>query len=172
MLSIPHCVDNQLTDGGKVVSPTHPPHFTPHKHYYTRIYVSGTHFCSGLSKPQGLVQPEGLGKFKNSPHRVSNPLLSSLQHSSLTTTHCGIGKVNYPLCILVAVSEPDGSKQRGSGCLHECSSDLSVSFPNIELSAQWLNTRTVTVKIENNRNMSTVGSTCLFRPYKPVPACS
>jgi hypothetical protein len=25
-----------------------------------------------LSKPQGLVRPEGLGKFKNSPHRVSN----------------------------------------------------------------------------------------------------
>jgi hypothetical protein len=28
MLRIPHCLDNRLTDGGKVVSPTHPPHFT------------------------------------------------------------------------------------------------------------------------------------------------
>jgi hypothetical protein len=28
-------------DGGKVVSPTHTPHFTPQKHYF---YVSGTHF--------------------------------------------------------------------------------------------------------------------------------
>jgi hypothetical protein len=31
MLSIPHCLDNRLTDGGEVVSPTHLPHFTPQK---------------------------------------------------------------------------------------------------------------------------------------------
>jgi hypothetical protein len=43
MLRVPHCLDNRLTDGGKVVSPTHPTHFTPQKHYY--FYVSGTHFC-------------------------------------------------------------------------------------------------------------------------------
>jgi hypothetical protein len=71
MLRIPHCLDNRLTDGGKVVSPRHPPHFTPQKHDY--FYVSGIHFSYRLSKPQGLVRPEGLGKFKNSPHRVSNP---------------------------------------------------------------------------------------------------
>jgi hypothetical protein len=62
MLRIPHCLDNRLIDGGKVVSPTHQQHFTPQKHYY--FNVSGTHFCLRLSKPQGLVQPEGLGKFK------------------------------------------------------------------------------------------------------------
>jgi hypothetical protein len=33
---------SRLTDGGKVVSLTHRPHFTPQKHYY--FYVSGTHF--------------------------------------------------------------------------------------------------------------------------------
>jgi hypothetical protein len=71
MLRIPHCLDIRLRDGGKVVSPKHPPRFIPQKHYY--FYVSGTHFCSRLSKPQGLVRPEGLGKFKKSPHRVSNP---------------------------------------------------------------------------------------------------
>jgi hypothetical protein len=32
------------------------------------------------------VRPEGLGKFKNSPHRVSNPHPSGLWHSALTTT--------------------------------------------------------------------------------------
>jgi hypothetical protein len=32
------------------------------------------------------VWPEGLGKFKNSPHQVSNPLPSGLYHSALTTT--------------------------------------------------------------------------------------
>jgi hypothetical protein len=60
MLRIPHCLDNRLTDGGKVVGPTHPPHFTPHKHYY--FNVSGTYFCYRLSKPPGLVRPEGFGK--------------------------------------------------------------------------------------------------------------
>jgi hypothetical protein len=59
MLRIPHYLDNRLTDSGNVVGPKHPPHFTPQKHYY---YVSGTHFCWRLSKPQGLVRPEGLGK--------------------------------------------------------------------------------------------------------------
>jgi hypothetical protein len=43
MLRIPHCLDNRPTDGGKVLSLTHLPHFTPQKHYY--FYVSGTHFC-------------------------------------------------------------------------------------------------------------------------------
>jgi hypothetical protein len=62
MLRIPHCLDNRLTDGGKVVSPTHQPHFTPQKHYY--FNVSGTDFCYRLSEHQGLVRPEGLGKFK------------------------------------------------------------------------------------------------------------
>jgi hypothetical protein len=32
------------------------------------------------------VQPEGLGKLKNSPHQVSNPRPSGLLHSALTTT--------------------------------------------------------------------------------------
>jgi hypothetical protein len=42
MLRIPHCLDRQLTDGAKFVSPTHRPHFTPQKHYFS---VSSTHFC-------------------------------------------------------------------------------------------------------------------------------
>jgi hypothetical protein len=76
MLRIPHCIDNRLTDGDKIVIPTHRPHFTPQKHYY--FSVSGTHFCYRLSKPQVLVRPVGLGKFKNSPHRVWNPRPSGL----------------------------------------------------------------------------------------------
>jgi hypothetical protein len=40
MLRISHYLDNRLTDGGKVVSPTHGPHFTPQKYSY--FYVSGT----------------------------------------------------------------------------------------------------------------------------------
>jgi hypothetical protein len=42
MLRIPHCLDNRITGGGKVVSPTLLPHFTSQKHYY--FNVSSTHF--------------------------------------------------------------------------------------------------------------------------------
>jgi hypothetical protein len=35
-------LDNRLTDGGKVVSPAHRPHYTPQKHYFSS---SDAHFC-------------------------------------------------------------------------------------------------------------------------------
>jgi hypothetical protein len=38
MSRIPHFLDNQLTDGGEVVSLTRRPPFTPRK-------IPGTHFC-------------------------------------------------------------------------------------------------------------------------------
>jgi hypothetical protein len=76
MLRIPHCLDNGLIDGGKVVSPTHRPHFTAKKHY--SFYVSGTHFCQRLSKQEGLVRQEGLDRFKISPRPVSEPRPSGL----------------------------------------------------------------------------------------------
>jgi hypothetical protein len=41
--------------------------FTPQKHY---LYVSGTHFCYRLSKPQGLARPEGLGKLIKIIHLI------------------------------------------------------------------------------------------------------
>jgi hypothetical protein len=63
MLKIPHFLDNLLTNGGEVVSPTHRPRSTPQKHY-TRISASGTHFCKRPSKPHGLVRPKGLLKLK------------------------------------------------------------------------------------------------------------
>jgi hypothetical protein len=63
MLRIPYSLDSRFRDGGMVVSPTHPPHFTPQKHYY--FYVSDTRFCYRLSKPQGLLRPESLSKLKN-----------------------------------------------------------------------------------------------------------
>jgi hypothetical protein len=43
MLRIPHCLDNRLIDGGKVVSPTHPPHFTPQKRYYFQVILNTSH---------------------------------------------------------------------------------------------------------------------------------
>jgi hypothetical protein len=72
MLRIPHCLDNRLTDRGKVVSSSHRPRSILQKHYFS---VSGTHFCYRLSKPLGTVRPEALGKLIkkiNSSNRVSN----------------------------------------------------------------------------------------------------
>jgi hypothetical protein len=40
----------------------------PQKHYFS---ASGTHFCYRLSKPQGLVWPEGLGKLKGGGELVA-----------------------------------------------------------------------------------------------------
>jgi hypothetical protein len=65
MLRIPHCLDIRLTDGGKVVSPTHRPRSTPQKHYFS---ASGNNFCYSLSEPQDLVRSEELGKFKKLIH--------------------------------------------------------------------------------------------------------
>jgi hypothetical protein len=46
MLRLQYFLDNQLTDGGEVVSLTCWPPFTPRK-------ISCTHFCYSLSQPQG-----------------------------------------------------------------------------------------------------------------------
>jgi hypothetical protein len=61
MLRILHCLDNLLTDGGKIVSCTHWPCSTPQKHYFP---ASVTHFCYKLSKPQDLMRREGFDKLK------------------------------------------------------------------------------------------------------------
>jgi hypothetical protein len=60
MLRIPPCLDTRLTDGGKVVILTQRPRSTPQKHFSTYC----THFCYRLSKLQGPVRLEGLGKLK------------------------------------------------------------------------------------------------------------
>jgi hypothetical protein len=67
MLRIPHCLSNQLTDGGKIVSPKHQPCFTLQKHY---LSVSGTHFYYRQGKLQRLVRLEGLGKLKKFIHLI------------------------------------------------------------------------------------------------------
>jgi hypothetical protein len=58
---IPPWLDNQLADGGKVVSPTHRPHFTSQEHYFSAY---ATRFWENVSKPQDLVRPEASGKLK------------------------------------------------------------------------------------------------------------
>jgi hypothetical protein len=48
MLRVPHCLDNTLTDGGKVVSLKLRPHFTPQKYFFSSspilICVRGPRF--------------------------------------------------------------------------------------------------------------------------------
>jgi hypothetical protein len=66
MLRIPHCIDSRLTGGGQVVSPRLRPRSTPQNHFS----ASGTLFCYRLSKLQGLVLPEGLGKLKKFIHLI------------------------------------------------------------------------------------------------------
>jgi hypothetical protein len=50
-LRLPHYLDKWLIDGGKVVSPTRQPHFTP-RFFYFFLKIPGTHFCQRLSRPQ------------------------------------------------------------------------------------------------------------------------
>jgi hypothetical protein len=69
MLKIPHCVDNRLADGGKIVSPTHWSRSTTQKHYFSAF---STHFYYRLSEPQGILRPEGLGKLKKCIHLIGS----------------------------------------------------------------------------------------------------
>jgi hypothetical protein len=59
MLSVADCLEDGFIDGGKVVSLKHRQRSTPQKHFSG----SGTHFCSKLSKPHGLVRLEELGNY-------------------------------------------------------------------------------------------------------------
>jgi hypothetical protein len=58
MLRILHCIDNQLTDGGKVVSLMLRPCSTPQKHFLVLISVRDR------VNPRTTVWVEGLGKLK------------------------------------------------------------------------------------------------------------
>jgi hypothetical protein len=58
--------------GGEVVSLTHRPRFTPYKHFSS---VPGTHLYYRLTKPQGLMRLEGLGKLKNCDYLFGNRTL-------------------------------------------------------------------------------------------------
>jgi hypothetical protein len=50
----------------------------PQKRYFS---ASGTHFSYRLSKPQGLVRPEGLGKLKKFIHLIGTRTRDFLAYS-------------------------------------------------------------------------------------------
>jgi hypothetical protein len=65
MLWIPHCLDSRLTDGGKVVSLTNPPHFTPQKYYFSFFVMDVTIplYSSVLNKCTSVKIELGIARF-------------------------------------------------------------------------------------------------------------
>jgi hypothetical protein len=55
---LPYFLHNRLTGGGEVSITRRRPPFTLRK-------IPGTHYCSRLSRPRGIVRLEGLGQLKN-----------------------------------------------------------------------------------------------------------
>jgi hypothetical protein len=64
MLRTPHCLDNRLTDGCKVVSSKHRPPFTPREDFWYSFLLEAE------TTPWALVRLEGWGKLK-SPKTLS-----------------------------------------------------------------------------------------------------
>jgi hypothetical protein len=62
MLRVAHFIHNQLTDGGKLVSPKNQLRFTPQKYIIILLLVL---ISVSLSESQALVWTKGLGKLKN-----------------------------------------------------------------------------------------------------------
>jgi hypothetical protein len=63
MLRIPHCLDSRLTDGGKVVSPTHRPHSNPQKHDYSASDTRDILLLGGNALDSSL----GVSRFESRP---------------------------------------------------------------------------------------------------------
>jgi hypothetical protein len=92
MLWFPHCLDNRLTKGGKAISPKHRPSFTHQKQYFS---ASGTHFCYGQSKPQDLVQMDGLGKLKKKKNHLIGSRTRDLPACSIAPKQLGYSVLPY-----------------------------------------------------------------------------
>jgi hypothetical protein len=78
MLRIPHCLDNRLTEGGKIVSRTRRPRSTPQKPCLMLLIL-----IHRLSKPQGLLRLEEIDKFKKCNDLIgtrTRDLLVCLKH--------------------------------------------------------------------------------------------
>jgi hypothetical protein len=87
MLRIPHCLDNRLIDGGKVVSPTHQPHFTPQKRsMYINTYVKHLK-CKYLCMYWQTTKYCGLWQTTDTTSRQRGRLTKTRQQSSNSNKH-------------------------------------------------------------------------------------
>jgi hypothetical protein len=82
--------------------------------------ASGTHFCWRLSKPQGLVRPEGLGKFKNSSTWSVNPrMLNLIIHKMFSETKHANKWPSPPIAVLNTFTDLRGfAKQWQASVMH------------------------------------------------------
>jgi hypothetical protein len=87
MLRIPHCLDNRLTDGGKVVSLTHRPHSTAQIHYY--FYVSLLITVFGMHQSASTVMRKAFDRKRS---RISMLQVEALRMSQ--KTEFLIGKIS------------------------------------------------------------------------------
>jgi hypothetical protein len=83
---------NRLTDGGKVFSLTHRPCSTPQKHFS----ASSIHFCYRLSKLQGLVRLEGLGKSGKKANHIIGSRIHNLPAFSIVPQPLRCCVPHYP----------------------------------------------------------------------------
>jgi hypothetical protein len=67
VLRIPHCLDNRLTDGGKVAIGTHRPHSTPHKHFQLLALISVIGWVTPGRNAAGRIRKTANKKIFSSP---------------------------------------------------------------------------------------------------------
>jgi hypothetical protein len=88
----------------RFVSPRQLPSCTAQKYYFS---ASGTHFCWSLSKRQGLVRPEGLGKLKKKSIHLIGSQTRDLPACSmvpqLTTPERKMHYIDLAVCAVVTV---------------------------------------------------------------------
>jgi hypothetical protein len=88
-LRVPHYLDNRLKDGGKIVSFTRRPHFTPQENYLINFWYS--FLLEVESTPRGLLYNLSKLKFSTSLLKLLSSFLSQRKFSASVE-----GKISTP----------------------------------------------------------------------------
>jgi hypothetical protein len=148
---------NRLTDGGKVVSPTHRPSFTPRTYYFSAY---GTHFCWRLSEPQILARLEGLDKLEKLIHLIGSrardlPACSTVLQSLSY-------RVTQPIRMLKNIVWPEVVSKNvmwsiSSACPYKCTAASSRTGDPYLQSCP--NTFVLVLQLKANHSVAHVGKT-------------